>query len=251
MNNEQDIYDIPTLKTGLLHTADGHTTCLTCGARFEPDEVYPCDGHYYTAAKAAAHHAQTAHGSRLAHLMETGGKYVTLTDHQKKLLALLAEGKSDAEIAAETGAAASTMRRQRFMFREKAKRARMYLALYELATETRQHQADTLLPVPSAFTAPDDRFVITQKESDQYVKNAFESLAPLRLRALPAKEKKKVAVLHLIARQFEKGTDYTEQQVNAILKDVHPDDYVTLRRYLIEYGYLGRTPNGSRYWVTQ
>jgi len=58
MNNEQDIYDIPTLKTGLLHTADGHTTCLTCGARFEPDEVYPCDGHYYTAAKAAAHHSE-------------------------------------------------------------------------------------------------------------------------------------------------------------------------------------------------
>ena len=61
------------------------------------------------------------------------------------------------------------------------------------------------------------------------------------------KEKKKVVILRAIAQEFEQGKTYTERQVNEILKEIFPD-YVTLRRYLIEYGYLRRTRDGSAYW---
>ena len=47
---------------------------------------------------------------------------------------------------------------------------------------------------------------------------------------------------------FEKGKSYTEFEVNEILKPVY-DDYVILRRYLVDYGYLDRLDNGTSYWV--
>ena len=53
--------------------------------------------------------------------------------------------------------------------------------------------------------------------------------------------------MRTIAKEFEEGIRYSEVQVNEILKDIYPD-YVTLRRYLIEYGYLERTRDGSAYW---
>ena len=75
----------------------------------------------------------------------------------------------------------------------------------------------------------------------------FASMQPLRLKTFPPKEKKKVVILRTIAKEFEEGIRYSEVQVNEILKDIYPD-YVTLRRYLIEYGYLERTRDGSAYW---
>ena len=72
-------------------------------------------------------------------------------------------------------------------------------------------------------------------------------MQPLRLKTFPPKEKKKVVILRTIAKEFEEGIRYSEVQVNEILKDIYPD-YVTLRRYLIEYGYLERTRDGSAYW---
>ena len=56
-----------------------------------------------------------------------------------------------------------------------------------------------------------------------------------------------MVILRAIAQEFEQGKTYTERQVNEILKEIFPD-YVTLRRYLIEYGYLRRTRDGSAYW---
>jgi hypothetical protein len=58
------------------------------------------------------------------------------------------------------------------------------------------------------------------------------------------------AVLQEIADEFQRGQAYTEKEVNQILKAVN-DDYVTVRRYLIEYGYLDRKPDGSQYWLKE
>ena len=43
---------------------------------------------------------------------------------------------------------------------------------------------------------------------------------------------------------------YTEKELNTILVESF-DDYVTIRRYLIEYGFLDRKKDGSRYWILQ
>lgn len=94
----------------------------------------------------------------------------------------------------------------------------------------------------------DDRYVITEEEKQHILQTAFSSLEPLRLKALSPKEKKKVVILSKIAEQFEDGKQYSEKEVNQVLSGIH-EDYVTLRRYLIEYGFLGRLKDGSKYWL--
>ena len=68
------------------------------------------------------------------------------------------------------------------------------------------------------------------------------------LSVFPSKQKKKVTVLRHLLKRFDVRREYTEKEVNEILKTAYPD-YVTLRRYLIEYGFMGRVRDGSRYWV--
>jgi len=51
---------------------------------------------------------------------------------------------------------------------------------------------------------------------------------------------------HIATRAFELGRDYTEQEVNQALMGVF-DDYVALRRYLVESGHLMRDRAGRLY----
>ena len=68
-----------------------------------------------------------------------------------------------------------------------------------------------------------------------------------RLKQIPAKEKKLVAVLRWLATRFEPGREYTEREVNAIIEQVHPD-YATLRRELVDFHFLERQGGGGVYW---
>ena len=51
-------------------------------------------------------------------------------------------------------------------------------------------------------------------------------------------------ILTKIAEQFEFDREYTGKEVDVILKEIF-DDYVSLRRSLIEYGFFNRTADGS------
>lgn len=70
-----------------------------------------------------------------------------------------------------------------------------------------------------------------------------------RLKQIPAKEKKFLVILTWLATQFQEGRIYNEAEVNAVLGRYH-EDYATLRRGLINYGFLRRERGGSQYWVT-
>ena len=66
-----------------------------------------------------------------------------------------------------------------------------------------------------------------------------------RLRVMPARRAKRLAVLDHLAQVFEPGVRYPEVEVNRLLRAVH-DDVAMVRRYLVDEGFLGRE-NGS-YW---
>jgi DNA-binding transcriptional ArsR family regulator len=68
-----------------------------------------------------------------------------------------------------------------------------------------------------------------------------------RLKQIPTKEKKLVAVLRWLATRFEPGKTYTEREVNAIIEQAHPD-YATLRRELVDFHFLERQGGGGTYW---
>jgi biotin operon repressor len=60
-----------------------------------------------------------------------------------------------------------------------------------------------------------------------------------RLTKIPVSRKKRWLILQWLARKFAAGTEYSEAQVNAILKR-HHEDAATLRRELVGYRMLTR-----------
>lgn len=60
-----------------------------------------------------------------------------------------------------------------------------------------------------------------------------------RLKAIPANRKQLVIVIQELLRRFAPGRDYPEREVNALPRVAH-EDVATLRRELVDYGYLKR-----------
>jgi hypothetical protein len=67
-----------------------------------------------------------------------------------------------------------------------------------------------------------------------------------KLTAFPLKQSQILVILDSVAARFESEKQYTEREINVILSEVTAD-FATLRRYLVDYGYLSRTSDGSVY----
>lgn len=223
--------------------------CNYCGKRFAKGQIFTVADYLYEAKTAAEKHITAEHGGNFHQLVHSDTKYNTLTDVQKELLELFRTPLSDKEIAEKAGVSASTIRHQKFTFREKAKQAKLYLAVYEWAFSDKTGDKEAMIPIHDHAAYYDDRYVITEQEREQILQTAFRSLDPPRLKQFSAKEKKKVVILTKISGQFERGRTYTEQEVNEILRPVY-EDYTAIRRYLIMYGFMKRTKDGKGYWLT-
>ena len=66
-----------------------------------------------------------------------------------------------------------------------------------------------------------------------------------RLTKIPSKQAKLLVVLDHVAQRFDLGRTYTESEVNAILRELHPD-VAALRRELVDFAFLTR--DESVYW---
>lgn len=60
-----------------------------------------------------------------------------------------------------------------------------------------------------------------------------------RLVTIPARRRARVVILLELLALFEPGRDYSEREVNGILRPVH-EDVAYLRRELVDYGFLTR-----------
>lgn len=69
------------------------------------------------------------------------------------------------------------------------------------------------------------------------------------LNEIPVQRARRLVVLQRLALEFDPGRRYTEAEVNAILGAFHPD-WSTLRRGLVDEGFLDREPRGggNLYW---
>ena len=94
----------------------------------------------------------------------------------------------------------------------------------------------------------DERFAITEQENEEIIKAYFKEGTDSPLSLFPKKEKRKIVILKQLIQRFDPKRKYTEKEVNEILKKAY-HDYVTIRRYFIEYGFMDRHPDGSSYWV--
>jgi hypothetical protein len=67
------------------------------------------------------------------------------------------------------------------------------------------------------------------------------------LKQIPPQGNKLLIVLNFIVDAFAYDANYTEKEVNAILRRFHVDT-AALRRYLVDNGLMARESDGTRYW---
>ncbi|OJV66822.1 MAG: hypothetical protein BGO41_05240 [Clostridiales bacterium 38-18] len=236
-------YSVETLKKGYFYDEDNNQfVCIYCGSKFDKNEIFSIEDRFFNAKYKMAHHIKEVHGSPSNYLIALDKKSIGLTDYQKLLVTDMANGLTDKEIAIKHEITQITVRNLRFTLKEKAKQAKAYLALYESIFQ----EASEFAPVHNHATMVDDRYIVTIDEKERILKSAFESLSPLKLKVFSSKEKKKLVVLTKIAESFELDQDYDELEINQQLKSIY-SDFATIRRYLIEYGFMERSKDGRSY----
>jgi len=239
--------DIEELKQGYTEE-ENHYLCLLCSKKIEKGIIYQDSGILYEAEKYMKVHIEQTHDSVFDYLIQLDKKLTGLTEHQNHLLRLFYQGKSDTDIQKETGiGSASTIRNHRFVLKEKERQAKLFLVMMELLKEKDQH-APSFLPLHKTAKMVDERYNITEDEMEKTLKKYFPEGIDGPLKKFPLKEKQKLVVLREIVKRFSPNKEYTEKEINEVLTAIYPD-YVVLRRYLIEYGFIDRKSDGSSYWL--
>jgi len=70
-----------------------------------------------------------------------------------------------------------------------------------------------------------------------------------KLTHLPTRQRKMAVILRWLATLFQPSVLYSEAEVNQIIKKVYEKDYVSIRRDLIDMGYLRRERGRGKYWL--
>ncbi|MBU3133727.1 DUF2087 domain-containing protein [Clostridium gasigenes] len=253
-NNKELFWDatIEEVKRGFIEEGESYK-CIICEEEFTKGRIYEIDSMLYDAKKATELHIEKSHGSSLEYLLGMNSTFTGISEVQRELLVLIASGLTDKEIALKIGVAHSTIRNHRFKLREKEKQARLFLAMMEIISSGTKKkikilEKDALCDAHKTATILDDRYNITDKEKESIIKNYMDENGAVK--TYPAKEKKKIIVLAEIVKNFSKGRKYSEKEINSMLKRIY-EDYATIRRALIEYGFIERTNDCSSYWVKE
>ncbi|KGR77298.1 DUF2087 domain-containing protein [Ureibacillus sinduriensis] len=222
--------------------------CLMCGQTVEKGVIYPQGGILYEAQRFIRLHIEQSHGSVFEYLVDLDKKFTGLTEHQTTLLRYFYAGKRDKEVQEEMGiGSSSTIRHHRFVLKEKERQAKTLLAIMELLKE-RDHNAPSFVTPHKHATMVDDRYSVTTEEQEKILEKYFANGLNGPLVKFPPKEKQRIVILRAIVGRFDETAVYNEKEMNGILKEIY-EDFVLLRRYLIEYGFFDRKSDGSEYWV--
>ena len=72
-----------------------------------------------------------------------------------------------------------------------------------------------------------------------------------KVKVWPAKYSRQRVILEYLQQCFKKDVEYTERQVNDIITQNHTfNDYMRIRRSMVDEGILERETDGSKYWVS-
>lgn len=243
---------VDELKNGFVENEQVYK-CILCEEVFQKGRIYEINSKLYDARKTAELHIENSHSSMLGYLLGMNSAFTGLSEIQRKVLTLISQGLPDKEIATELGVAQSTIRNHRYKLREKEKQAKVFLALMSLLSgntnkNINKLEKEILWDAHKTATALDDRYNITDKEKESTLKTYMDETGALK--SYPAREKRKIIVLGEISKNFSKGKTYSENEINRVLKRIY-EDHTTIRRALVEYGFIERTNDGSSYWVKE
>jgi hypothetical protein len=162
-----------------------------------------------------------------------------------RMLILLADGELNGQVLAEKlGVTPATIThhasklREASLINERRDKNTIYFALNEYfirsnATAT----AELIFKNKKGETEPmkdEDR----NQNLKQSVTRNFITLDG-KLKHIPAQLKKKLIVLEHLVEQLEQGRTYTEKELNAFIKNYHPD-FATIRREFIMHQFMFR-----------
>ncbi|KAB2954252.1 DUF2087 domain-containing protein [Heliorestis acidaminivorans] len=205
--------------------------CLICGTSFVKGEIFPLGDQFFDAEKRAELHVLHEHGSMFHVLLELDKKHSGITEQQKKILTLFYEGYNDKLISEQIGGSTSTIRNHRFNLKEKERQAKVFLTLMELLKD-------------QTGTVTKEEEKTKQSGLNRYFSDGIDGT----LKRFPTKEKDRIMLLNYLIKKFDPERQYSEKEINDILKAIYPD-YALIRRYFVDYGLMERTLDGSAYWV--
>lgn len=228
---------------------EGNYQCLLCDYKTEEGYVYPKGKAFVDAKKEMALHIDEVHGSVFEVLTDLDKKTTGLSEHQSKIIKMFYQGMSDHDIQKSLNIGSlSTVRNHRHALKEKEKQAKAMSTILTLLAKVTDDKKLVMKPHATA-TMVDDRYNTTQGEREKVIDKYFPNGPEGALSTFYVKEKHKIILLGEIIKRFESVRRYKEKEVDAILKDVYREDYVLIRRYLIQYGFMDREKDGSVYWV--
>jgi len=251
-----DEYTVSELRTGIRTTGTSHT-CILCGATFEVGRIYAQDSpaqdsptDLTDASLAAKLHVASERGGTVEPLLALPRAVTGLSETQTALLEAMNAGLDDKAIARTLGGKAeSTIRNHRFQMRRRRTEAMIFLALIDQILE-REETAKSFVHYPSRIAASDERVITTIDEATRILERYTDSEPAFVVKKFPRKAKERLVILKRITDEFEPDRRYSEREVNAILEAIF-SDYVTIRRYLIDYRFLDRKPGGLDYRVNR
>ncbi|PKR76747.1 transcriptional regulator [Halalkalibacillus sediminis] len=241
---------VEELSQGYIYDDQNETyICLVCDEPFECGVIYRRGDVLLEAKKAVQYHIEDDHDSMFDSLLSMDKKYTGLSDHQKELLHYFKRGLADKEIVKELDSGSpSTIRNHRFKFREKEKQAKVFLAIMNLLKSDEKENKNSLVGIHKGAKMVDERYTITVEEKEKVLSTYFDEGVEGPLSTFPSKEKRKIIVLQQILKSFKSNEVYSEKEVNEVLKSKF-NDFATLRRYMIEYGFMDRSKDCTKYWV--
>ncbi len=197
------------------------------------------------AHKSAITHVEKVHGGMFKELLSLGKEQTGISEIQQTVLQSLYGGESDKLIAEKLGGKSeSTIRNHRFKLKKRRTEAKLFLTLMNLLEKQEAlPMEERLLQFHDNIPTKDARTIVSQSEADKIISKHFRGD---QLLSFPKKQKTKLVILQKISAHFEKGRNYSELGVNEILIPVY-EDYVQIRRYLVDYAFLTRNTDGSGY----
>ncbi|WP_319562735.1 DUF2087 domain-containing protein [Marispirochaeta sp.] len=244
-NRSPEFPTVKELKRG-YRKCNGRLVCLHCSHSLELGVIYPRNERLLNARRAMEEHLANEHGGPFMALASGGKGAGGLSEVQLSVMRGMYDGEDDAGIAKLLGnKAKSTVRNHRYQLRERYREAKSLVAMTELLREPPRDEQ--LVEYPLHIRADDMRLVVTEKERAAIL---HKYIPDERILRFPRKEKEKLVILQKMAEGLLPGRDYSEKEVNQYIAGIF-EDYVILRRYLVEYGFLGRTPDGKRYWLIE
>ncbi|ASZ07044.1 LytTR family transcriptional regulator [Enterococcus thailandicus] len=221
--------------------------CLYCDVTFQFEKIYPdltTPSALQTAKGAITQHLRLAHGGPLHALLQLSRESLGLSESQYEIIQLFEKNLSDTVIAQRLGISPSTVRNHRFKLKEKERQAKRLTALMKLLPASGQ----TFISPHTGARMLDERYNITPAEQEKILQTYLDDNDFIQI--FPSKEKRKIILLNYLTQKFDPKKNYSEHAINDILKQ-HVADFVSTRRYLIEYGFMQRTTDGKTYWLNQ